>query len=56
MQGEGIFAELVQRGKELGAMEAIIRDRETQYNLKKYKITEISAENAFPIYQHIAEK
>lgn len=56
MESESIFSELVQRGKELGGIEAIIRERESQYNLKKYKITEISAENALPIYQHIVEK
>ena len=56
MQSESIFSALVQRAKELGSMEATIKERESQYNLKKYKITEISTENALPIYEHIVEK
>ena len=56
MQSESIFSGLVQRAKEVGGMEATIKERESQYNLKKYKITEISTENALPIYEHIIEK
>lgn len=33
-----------------------MRERESQYNLRKYKITEISVSNALPIYTHIVEK
>ena len=56
MRSETILEELVELAKAQPGIEEKIRDRETQYNLKKYKITEISTENALPIYRHIVEK